>query len=115
MGGLCFMVGGHMCRGVDGLAGDALMVRPGKDGYAAALARPHTSPVELGGKRLGGFVYVDPAGFDDDAKLADWLRVSLDCVATLPTKGEVAGKPRRGKKVGATQKAPRAAGLRSSR
>ena len=35
MGGLCFMVGGHMAIGI---VGDELMVRVGPDGYERALA-----------------------------------------------------------------------------
>ena len=47
MGALCFMVDGHMCCGV---TGSALMIRVGQNGYAAALAKPHVRPMDLGGR-----------------------------------------------------------------
>ncbi len=83
MGGLCFMVGGHMACGV---SGDALLVRVGRDGYAAALAQPHVRPMEFGGRRPGGFVFVDPEGHRDDAALAAWVQRGTDVAAALPPK-----------------------------
>ena len=58
-GGLVFMLGGHMCCGV---LGDELMVRVGREAYAAALARPHARPMDFTGRPLTGFVYVAPPG-----------------------------------------------------
>ena len=81
MGGLCFMIGGNMCCGV---TGDALMVRVGQEGYAAALAKPHVRPLEFAGRRPGGFVLVDPAGFS--RSFAKWLQAGIDVAAALPKK-----------------------------
>jgi hypothetical protein len=81
MGGLCFMIGGNMCCGV---TGDALMVRVGPDGYAAALAKPHVRPLEFAGRRPGGFVLVDPAGFS--RSFAKWLQTGIDVASALPKK-----------------------------
>lgn len=81
MGGICFMLGGNMCCGV---TGDALMVRVGPDGYAAALAKPHVRPLEFGGRRPGGFVLVDPAGFA--RSFAKWVQTGIDVAAALPKK-----------------------------
>ena len=76
-GGLCFMVGGHMCCGVT----DTLMLRVGKDGYAAALARPHARLMTFTGRPLDGFVYVDPPGLRTDRALAAWLARLADARA----------------------------------
>lgn len=81
MGGLCFMRAGNMCCGV---TGDALMVRVGQDGYAAALAKPHVRPLEFAGRRPGGFVLVDPAGFA--RSFAKWLQTGIDVAQALPQK-----------------------------
>src|SRR4051812_8785806 len=91
MGGLCFMIGGNMCCGV---TGDALMVRVGKDGYAAALAKPHVRPLAFGGRRPGGFVLVDPAGFS--RSFAKWLQIGIDVAAELPTKPAKKARARTG-------------------
>ena len=69
-GGLAFMVNGHMCCG---LAKGELMVRVGPDQYAESLAQPHAREMDFTGKPLSGMVYVEPAGFADDADLALWL------------------------------------------
>jgi hypothetical protein len=52
MGGLCFMVRGHMCCSVSGRGG--LMVRVGPDAYDAALREPHIQPIEMGGRSMTG-------------------------------------------------------------
>jgi hypothetical protein len=33
---------------------------------------------------MGGFVYVDPDGFESDEELMSWVQLSLDFVMTLP-------------------------------
>ena len=90
MGGVCFMVAGHMCCGVSGAA---LMVRVGRDGYAAALREPHVRPLELGGRRPLGYVKVDPPGCTGDAALESWLARGLAAVAALPAR-EAPPRPR---------------------
>lgn len=80
VGGLSFLAGGAMCCGV---AGAALMIRVGKDARDAALALPHTRPMILGGRELGGFICVEPAGIRSDKALADWVQRGLDFAAGL--------------------------------
>ena len=55
MGGVCFMVGGHMAGEI---SRGQLMVRVGRDAYAAALGEPHVTPLEMGGRRPVGYVCV---------------------------------------------------------
>jgi hypothetical protein len=52
-GGLCFMLHGNMLCGVHKGGG---MFRIGKDNYAQALLLPGVSPMELTGRKMGGFV-----------------------------------------------------------
>lgn len=85
MGGLIFMLDGNMLGGVDRDASgaDRFMFRVGPDGMAEALARSGGRPVEMGGRRLNGFVFVPDC---DDASLGAWVRLALDFVETLPAK-----------------------------
>jgi TfoX/Sxy family transcriptional regulator of competence genes len=82
-GGIAFMLNGNMCCGV---VRDVLMVRVGKDNYAAMLGQPHAREMDFTGKPLAGFVYVEPEGFEDDADLAVWVRRGVEFAATLPPK-----------------------------
>src|SRR5262249_9517690 len=58
MGGLCFMVGGHMCCSVSGRGG--LMVRVGSNAQDTALREPHVQPIEMAGRTMPGFVRIAP-------------------------------------------------------
>ena len=87
MGGLCLLVHGNMLCGIDRTrAGkDRLMFRVGKAQEAEALARAGTSIVEMGGRRMGGFVFADARSCDADS-LATLMRLSLAYVRALPRK-----------------------------
>jgi TfoX/Sxy family transcriptional regulator of competence genes len=78
-GGLCFMVNGGMCCG---LTSTALMVRVGPDQYENALAQTHARPMDFTGRPLVGMVYVDPAGYNSDAALAQWVQRGIDFVSS---------------------------------
>ena len=84
MGGLCFMVRGHMCVGV---TRDKLMVRTGPVGHAKALALKHVAPMDFTGKPLKGFVFVLPAGCSTLRTVEAWVKRALGFTATLPAKG----------------------------
>ncbi len=83
VGGLSFIVDGHMCCGV---TSTALMVRVGSEAYQQELGRPHVRPLELAGRPLGGYVCVDPEGIPTDAALAAWVQRGIDFVSTLPAR-----------------------------
>jgi len=82
-GGIAFMLAGNMCCGV---VGENLMVRLGDDGEAA-LAEPHTRPMDFTGKPMKSAIYVDPEGTASDEDLAKWVEASADYAASLPPKG----------------------------
>jgi len=58
-GGLTFMLGGHMCCGVNR---DELIVRLDPAEEDAALERPHARPMDLTGRRMRGFCGRQPGG-----------------------------------------------------
>ena len=82
-GGLAFMVRGHMCVGI---LGDTLMARVGPVEDEAALREPQVRPMDFTGRPMKGYVYVAPAGFEEDAALAGWVARCLRFNATLPPK-----------------------------
>lgn len=82
-GGTAFLLHGHMVCGVQG---DALVLRLGREGTAAALARPHTRPMDFTGKPLASMVYVDAAGHRRGAALRAWVEQAARFARTLPPK-----------------------------
>jgi TfoX/Sxy family transcriptional regulator of competence genes len=99
MGGLSFMVRGHMCCAVSGRGG--LLIRVGPDAYPSLLGEAHAAPVEMRGRAMTGFLRVAPEGYRTAAGLKRWVTRATDFVATLPKKVK--------------KKAPRKAPRRSSR
>ena len=91
-GGLCFMLNGNM---VAGTSKRGLLVRVGKDQEARALARPGAKPMQMTGRPMEGYVFVDPLPSDDQS-LRDWLDLAVAFVKTLPPKLPKS-KPRRTK------------------
>ena len=82
-GGLCFLLGGHMCCGV---TGSELMVRVGPDAYDDALAQPHARVMDFTGKPLRGMVYVADDGIASDAGLGEWVGRGVAFAGSLPPK-----------------------------
>ena len=87
MGGVCFMVNGNMVGGADRQKDGKrrFMFRVGKDSQAEALKRPGACVMEMGGRRMGGFIFVDAEDTDDKA-LKAWIDLALIYVAALPAK-----------------------------
>src|SRR4029450_2625876 len=86
MGGLCFMVLGHMCCAVSGRGG--LLIRVGPDAYPSMLGEPHAAPIEMRGRVMTGYVRVAPGGYDTASGLKKWATRAPDFGATLPKKGK---------------------------
>ena len=87
MGGVCFMVEGHMLGGANRQKDGSgrFMFRVGKNNEAEALTRTGAIPVEKGGRRMGGMVFVDEAACDG-AALKSWVALALSFVGALPPK-----------------------------
>ena len=81
MGGLCFMVTGHMCCSVSGKGG--LLVRVGSEAHPLMLGEAHVQPMEMRGRIMTGFVRVAPEGYRTEAALRKWVKRGVDFVATI--------------------------------
>ena len=82
MGGIVFMVSGHMCCGADRRG---LMVRVGPEQFEAALDEPDARVMDLTGRPMRGFVLVAPAGLTE-ARLAEWVERGVAHATSLPPK-----------------------------
>ena len=82
-GGLAFMLSRNMCCCV---TQSSLMVRVGPDAYEDALAQPHTTPSDLTGRPMRGWVLVASEGVAADADLTEWVGRATAFTATLPAK-----------------------------
>lgn len=89
MGGLCLLVSGNMLCGIDRSRDgrDRFMFRVGKHNEAQALRKPGASIVDMGGNRLGGFIFVD-AEACRGKRLAGWLDLALGYVGDMPPKAK---------------------------
>jgi len=83
MGGLCFMLRGHMCCGV---LKNELIVRVGRERHEAALADPHARPMEFTGRTSRGFVFVASPGLRTSRALERWVSRGIEFVHSLPPK-----------------------------
>ena len=83
-GGIAFMRDGNMLVGP--IKGGSMLVRTGKDGYEAALARPGAEPMTMTGRTMSGFVQVSGDALEDDDALDMWIGIAEDFVRTLPPK-----------------------------
>jgi TfoX/Sxy family transcriptional regulator of competence genes len=84
MGGLVFMVDGHMCVVASGRGG--LLVRVGPEVQVRVLREPHVKPMTMAGRPMTGFVRVAPEGYRTAAALRKWVKRGLTYVETLPAK-----------------------------
>ncbi|WP_422079571.1 TfoX/Sxy family protein [Ulvibacterium sp.] len=81
IGGLCFMIDGKMCFGLDtDKKTDAprLMCRVGDLNYEKALQRPHCGEMDFTGRVMKGYVYISAEGIDTDKELDYWIQLCLD-------------------------------------
>ncbi len=74
MGGLCFMVNGKMCVGVEK---NRLMARIGPEAYDGALKRNGCRPMDFTGRPMRGFVFVELEGLKSEEDLRYWLDLAL--------------------------------------
>lgn len=81
-GGICWMLNGNMLCGAQN---GRYMFRVGKDRLTEALERAGASPMEMGGRVMGGFVWVD-ADEAVEAGLDSWVDLAERFVGSLPPK-----------------------------
>jgi TfoX/Sxy family transcriptional regulator of competence genes len=75
MGGLCFMVEGKMCLGIND---ERLMVRLEPADAEEAVKRNGCSPMDFTGRPLRGFLWVEPELLEFAAGLEEWVRAALE-------------------------------------
>lgn len=83
-GGMAFMINGHMGCGV--MSDGHLMVRVAPEDSDTYAAHPYASVMVHGGRRMRGFIRVDPAGLAEADTLSAWVRTGVDFVRSLPPK-----------------------------
>lgn len=74
MGGLCFMVDGKMCLGIEK---ERLMARIGPDAYEQALGRKGCGPMDFTGRPMRGFIFVTAEGCESEEDLEHWVELAL--------------------------------------
>jgi TfoX/Sxy family transcriptional regulator of competence genes len=74
-GGLCFMVNGKMCVGVEQ---ERLMVRLAPERYDEAMEKEGCRPMDFTGKPMKGFVFVDVDALNSKKKLTYWIELALE-------------------------------------
>lgn len=83
-GGVAFMWRGNMLVGP--MKDGGLLVRCGKQAYAATLELPGAAPMNFTGRTMAGFVEVTGDAIEDDDRLAQWIAIARAFVSTLPPK-----------------------------
>ena len=73
-GGLCFMVNGKMCVGVEQ---ERLMVRLDPSLYEGVLKEEGCTPMDFTGKIMKGYVFVAIDALHTKTKLAFWMNLAL--------------------------------------
>jgi hypothetical protein len=84
-GGRAFLINGNMAVSASGRGG--LMVRVGADASDDALARAHTSLLEMRGREMPGWICVAAKGVQTKRELGGWARRGVAFARTLPPKG----------------------------
>lgn len=74
-GGLCIMVNGKMCVGVEK---GRLMVRLDPAKYDAVMEKKGCRPMDFTGKVMKGYVFVDAAVLNKEKELEYWIKLALD-------------------------------------
>jgi len=91
-GGIGFMLNGNLLVAV---SKRGLLVRVGADRQSDALKLAGARPMEMRGRTMEGYVYVDPPALSGRT-IKTWLQMAVDFVRTLPPKKPKA-KPARSK------------------
>lgn len=90
-GQLNFNVGGKFCVGV---TGDELEIRIAPETVASELEGRCFRKLDESGRRLKGFIAIDPSELDTEAQLAEWIAMALDFNARLVAEAKAKPKVR---------------------
>ena len=94
MGGLAFTIGGGMCCYLSCKGYFLLRVTP--EVREQTLTTAHVKPTDFAGRRMSGFVLIEPEGFRTEAALAKWLERGIANASAMqadkPAKKQTARK-----------------------
>ena len=82
-GGVGFLLNGNICCGA---WKESLILRLGDDAARQVLSEEHTRPFDITGRPMRGWAMVEPAGWQDDARLRRWIDWAVEFTAELPKK-----------------------------
>jgi hypothetical protein len=83
-GGLAFLIGGNMAVAASGHGG--LLVRVDPERSAELVETTNARLMEMGGRRMRGWLRVDPEDVRGDPQLARWVEVGTTYARSLPAK-----------------------------
>lgn len=83
-GGLAFLIGGHMAVAASGHGG--VMVRVSRDESDALVDSTPAELMEMGGRRMAGWLRLRADDVSDDVELETWVRRGVAYARSLPPK-----------------------------
>ncbi len=83
-GGLAFLIGGNMAVAASGQGGVLVRVDPGESD--ALLASTSAELMEMGGRRMAGWLRVGPNDVRTKRELAKWVQLGASYARSLPAK-----------------------------
>jgi hypothetical protein len=115
MGGLAFTIGGGMCCYLSRKG--YFLVRVTPDVREQTLGMSHVKPTDFAGRRMSGFVLIEPEGMRTDTALAKWVERGIANASAMaagkPAK-KIAAKKASAKKRSRSRLRPAADGRRAS-
>lgn len=81
-GGFGFFINGNYAYG----ASDNLVVRVGPEKFEDSLAQPHVRVMDITGRPMKGWVFVDGPGIETNEQLRVWMQTGVDFASQLPAK-----------------------------
>ena len=83
-GGLAFLIGGNMAVAASGQGGVLVRVDPAQSD--ALVATTNAQLMEMGGRRMQGWLRVDPEDVRSNRQLAKWVKLGTTYARSLPAK-----------------------------
>jgi hypothetical protein len=83
-GGLAFLIGGNMAVAASGQGGALVRVDPAQSDRLVATT--NARPMEMGGRRMSGWLRVAPDDLRTKRQLAKWVGLGATYARSLPTK-----------------------------
>ena len=82
-GGIAYLVHGNMCCGI---WKNLLVVRLSVNEAMTELKKPHVRVMDITGKPMKGWLFVEPEGYKENADLFSWVGKAFSFASSLPAK-----------------------------